>query len=80
MQQEMADGGHRALEAWLMAHRNTVPVVERLAGGAPPVGYRSAPLLMLAPHEQVSAVGPLEQVSCLPWRLGSPMTSAALRR
>jgi hypothetical protein len=75
MDEEMAGGGHRALEAWLMAHRNTVPVVERLAAGAPPVGYRSGRLRMMAPHEQVPVAGPLAEVSCLPWRLGSPMTS-----
>ncbi|MCZ4120246.1 hypothetical protein [Streptomyces sp. H39-S7] len=79
MREEMAQGGHRALEAWLMLHRNTVPVVERQAAPAPPAGYRSVPLRMLEPHRSVAAFGALEQVSCLPWRLGSPMTSVGLR-
>ncbi|MFF1962467.1 TniQ family protein [Streptomyces sp. NPDC058232] len=79
MGSEMAAGGHRALEAWLMAHRNTVPVKERLALSAPADGYRSRPLALMAPHRDVPAFGPLEAVSCLPWRLGSPMTSVAAR-
>lgn len=74
MEEEMDAGGHRALEAWLVAHRNTVPVVERVAAEAPPAGYRSAPLRMMAPHEQIPVSGPLAEASCLPWRLGSPMT------
>lgn len=80
MAEEMAAGGHRALEAWLMAHRNTVPVVERLARPVPPTGYRSWPLQMLEPHRDVSGFGPLEAVSCLPWRLGAPMTGITARR
>ncbi|RNG17858.1 TniQ family protein [Streptomyces botrytidirepellens] len=79
MREEMAEGGHRALEAWLVAHRNTVPVVERLARSAPAAGYRSAPLRMMEPHGEVPRFGPLEQVTCLPWRLGSPMTSVTRR-
>lgn len=78
MAEEMAAGGHRALEAWLMAHRNTVPVRERLALPRPPEGYRSWPLRMMRPHLDVPRFGPLETVSCLPWRLGSPMTSVAV--
>jgi hypothetical protein len=72
---EMAEGGHRALEAWLVAHRNTVPVVRRLAQDVRPAA-RSVPMELLEPHRVVPSGGPLEQVSCLPWRLGSPMTSA----
>ncbi|MEI5011708.1 TniQ family protein [Streptomyces sp. PmtA] len=75
---EMADGGHRALEAWLMAHRNTVPVVQRLAREVRPAA-RSVPLELLEPHRVIPSAGPLEEVSCLPWRLGSPMTSVAFR-
>lgn len=75
---EMAEGGHRALEAWLMAHRNTVPVVRRLAGEVRPPA-RSVPLELLEPHRVIPSAGPLEEVSCLPWRLGSPMTSVAFR-
>ncbi|MFD5618464.1 TniQ family protein [Streptomyces yangpuensis] len=74
----MAEGGHRALEAWLMAHRNTVPVVQRLASEVRP-SVRGAPLELLEPHRVIPSAGPLEDVSCLPWRLGSPMTSVAFR-
>ncbi|MFH9229016.1 TniQ family protein [Streptomyces lydicus] len=79
MPEEMAEGGHRALEAWLMTHRNMVPVVDRLARPAPPAGYRSIPLRLLEPHATVSRFGALEQVTCLPWRLGEPMTSVSGR-
>ncbi len=75
---EIAEGGHRALEAWLVAHRNTVPVVRRLAQDGRPAA-RSVPMELLEPHRVVPSGGPLEQVSCLPWRLGSPMTSAGFR-
>ncbi|MFB4427068.1 TniQ family protein [Streptomyces sp. QL37] len=80
MASEMAAGGHRALEAWLMAHRNAVPVKERLALPAPEEGYRRRPLALMAPHRKVPAFGPLDAVSCLPWRLGAPMTSVVVRR
>ncbi|MEU0786816.1 TniQ family protein [Streptomyces sp. NPDC006173] len=79
MAQEMADGGHRALEAWLMAHRNTVPVVERLAREEGRAVARSVPLALMEPHRVVPSGGPLEQASCLPWRLGSPMTGMSWR-
>jgi hypothetical protein len=75
---EMAEGGHRALEAWLMAHRNTVPVVERLARQEGRAVARSVPLALMEPHRVIPSDGPLEQASCLPWRLGSPMTSVPL--
>ncbi|MEV5513884.1 TniQ family protein [Streptomyces flaveolus] len=75
MSREMAAGGHRALEAWLMAHRNTVPVAVRGARREERAVPRSVPLPLLEPHRTVSEYGPLEEVSCLPWRLGSPMTS-----
>ncbi|MFE0630858.1 TniQ family protein [Streptomyces sp. NPDC058864] len=76
MEQEMESGGDRALRAWLVKHRNTMPVVQRLVLPPRPSGYRSVPLRMLEPHREVAA-GELEAVSCLPWRLGSPMTSAS---
>lgn len=75
MGREMADGGHRALEAWLMAHRNTVPVVTRLARQEERAVPRSVPLPLLEPHRVVPDYGGWEEVSCLPWRLGAPMTS-----
>ncbi|MEV6948552.1 TniQ family protein [Streptomyces sp. NPDC051172] len=77
MREEMADGGHRGLEAWLMAHRNTVPVVTRLAQQEERAVPRSVPLPLLEPHRTIPLHGPLEQASCLPWRLGSPMTSTS---
>ncbi|MFJ4732539.1 TniQ family protein [Streptomyces sp. NPDC088770] len=79
LREEMADGGHRGLEAWLMAHRNTVPVVTRLAQSEERAVPRSVPLPPLEPHRTVPEYGPLEEVSCLPWRLGSPMTSMPWR-
>lgn len=78
MAEEMAEGGHRALEAWLMAHRNTVPVVERLARQEGRAVARSVPLALMEPHRVVPSNGPLEQASCLPWRLGAPMTGVPL--
>jgi hypothetical protein len=75
MGEEMADGGHRGLEAWLMAHRNTVPVVTRLAQQEERAVPRSVPLPQLEPHRVIPLHGPLEEASCLPWRLGSAMTS-----
>ncbi|MEU0765031.1 TniQ family protein [Streptomyces microflavus] len=80
LESEMREGGHRALEAWLMSHRNTVPVKDRLALPAPGKGYRRQPLALMAPHRKVPLFGPLEDVSCLPWRLGAPMTSVRARR
>ncbi|MES9594670.1 TniQ family protein [Streptomyces sp. NPDC007076] len=80
MGEEMADGGHRALEAWLMAHRNTVPVVTRLTQLEERAVPRSVPLPLLDPHRVIPVHGPLEEASCLPWRLGSPMTSVAAGR
>ncbi|MFI1376086.1 TniQ family protein [Streptomyces longwoodensis] len=77
MRAEMAAGGHRGLEAWLMAHRNTVPVVARLAQQEERAVPRSVPLPLLKPHRTIPAHGPLEEASCLPWRLGSPMTSVS---
>ncbi|MFC9679425.1 TniQ family protein [Streptomyces sp. NPDC056948] len=74
MVEEMAEGGHRGLEAWLMAHRNTVPVVTRLAQQGERAVPRSEPLPLLEPHRVIPPHGPLEEASCLPWRLGSPMT------
>ncbi|MEU2389027.1 TniQ family protein [Streptomyces sp. NPDC012461] len=79
MGQEMADGGHRALEAWLMAHRNTVPVVTRVARQEDRAVPRGVPLPLLEPHRVVPQHGQWEEVSCLPWRLGSPMTSMPWR-
>lgn len=79
MSDEMAAGGHRGLDAWLVAHRNTVPVKQRMALPAPAAGYRSWPLVMMEPHREVPGSGPLEAVSCLPWRLGTPMTSVTRR-
>ncbi|WP_237773372.1 hypothetical protein [Streptomyces luteocolor] len=77
MGEEMAAGGHRGLETWLMRHRNTVPVVTRLAQPERRAVPRSVPLPLLDPHHMVPAHGPLRDVSCLPWRLGTPMTSVA---
>ncbi|WP_430379274.1 TniQ family protein [Streptomyces sp. B1-3] len=74
---EMADGGHRGLEAWLVSHRNTVPVVARLAQQEERAAPRSVPLSPLEPHRTIPLHGPLEEASCLPWRLGSPMTSTS---
>ncbi len=74
LSEELAAGGERALHLWLMAHRNSVPVVARLAGSPPPPGYRAQQMQPLAPHQRL-AEGPWEQMSCLPWRLGEPMTS-----
>ncbi|MFD7924032.1 TniQ family protein [Streptomyces sp. NPDC059740] len=79
MGEEMAAGGHRGLEAWLVSHRNTVPVVERLARAEARAVPRSAPLALLEPHRVVPVHGRLEEVSCLPWRLGSPMTGMPFR-
>jgi hypothetical protein len=79
MRAEMADGGHRGLEAWLVAHRNTVPVAERLARREARAVPRSAPLALMEPHRVVPVHGPLEEASCLPWRLGSPMTGMPWR-
>ncbi|MGW0817014.1 TniQ family protein [Streptomyces viridiviolaceus] len=77
MVEEMADGGHRALEAWLMAHRNTVPVAARQAQQEERAVPRSVPLPLLEPHRVIAPHGRLEEASCLPWRLGSPMTSTS---
>ncbi|MEV7243098.1 TniQ family protein [Streptomyces sp. NPDC093248] len=74
LSQELAAGGERALNLWLMAHRNSIPVVARLAGTAPPPGYRAQQMQALAPHRR-PVEGRWEEVSCLPWRLGAPMTS-----
>ncbi|MEU2955919.1 TniQ family protein [Streptomyces xanthochromogenes] len=79
MREEMAAGGHRGLEAWLVSHRNTVPVVERLAGEQARAVPRSAPLMLMEPHRVVPVHGPLEEASCLPWRLGAPMTGMPWR-
>ncbi|MFF9157460.1 TniQ family protein [Streptomyces sp. NPDC014846] len=79
MGEEMAAGGHRGLEAWLMSHRNTVPVVERLARQEARAHPRSVPLALLEPHRVVPVHGPLEEASCLPWRLGARMTSMPWR-
>ncbi|MGW6521724.1 TniQ family protein [Streptomyces sp. NPDC054962] len=76
---EMAGGGHRGLEAWLVAHRNVVPVVEREARQEARAVSRSVPLALMEPHRVVPVHGPLEEASCLPWRLGSPMTSVPWR-
>ncbi|MGW2785949.1 TniQ family protein [Streptomyces populi] len=78
LSEELAAGGERALNLWLMAHRNTVPVVARLAGAAPPSGYRVQQMQPLAPHRRLLE-GRWEEVSCLPWRLGEPMTSVTWR-
>ncbi|MCQ9178651.1 TniQ family protein [Streptomyces sp. IBSBF 2953] len=77
MREEMADGGHRGLEAWLMSHRNTVPVVTRRARQEERAVPRSVPLPLLGPHRTIPLHGSLEEVSCLPWRLGSSMTSTS---
>ncbi|MFJ1568721.1 TniQ family protein [Streptomyces erythrochromogenes] len=74
LSEELAAGGERALHLWLMAHRNSVPVVARLTGSPPPPGYRAQQMRALAPHQRL-VEGPWEQMSCLPWRLGEPMTS-----
>lgn len=79
MSREMAAGGHRALETWLMAHRNTVPVSVREARQEAQGVPRSVPLPLLDPHRTVPEWGPLQEVSCLPWRLGAPMTSMPWR-
>lgn len=71
---EVAAGGERALHLWLMAHRNSIPVVARLAGSPPPPGYRAQQMQPLVPHRRV-VEGSWERMSCLPWRLGEPMTS-----
>lgn len=74
LSEELAAGGERALNLWLMAHRNSTPVVARLAGEPPPPGYREQQMQPLEPHRHLSG-GRWEEVSCLPWRLGEPMTS-----
>jgi hypothetical protein len=61
LSEELAAEGERALNLWLMAHRNSVPVVARLAGSPPPPGYRAQQMQPLAPHRRLAA-GPWEQV------------------
>ncbi|MFJ9127833.1 TniQ family protein [Streptomyces sp. NPDC102340] len=70
----MEQGGYRALREWTLLHRVQDPVVSRLAGGAPPVDYLSQQLPVLDPHRGSVACGPLEDASCLPWRLGRPVS------
>lgn len=71
----MEHSGYRALRAWTMQHRITTPVAARLVQTPPPPGYRSGQLQPLEPHCPLPGPGPLEDLSCLPWQLGTPMTS-----
>lgn len=75
MPEQMEHGGYRALRTWTVRHRITTPVVARRAQTAPPPGYRSGQMQPLEPHRPLSEDDMLEESSCLPWRLGGPVTS-----
>ncbi|MFI0766140.1 TniQ family protein [Streptomyces sp. NPDC021218] len=74
MSEEMEQGGYRMLREWTLQHRITTPVVARLAQQTPPPGYRSEPLRPMEPHLTLPERGPLEDASCLHWRLGQAVT------
>ncbi|MGW2586187.1 hypothetical protein ACWCYZ_33570 [Streptomyces virginiae] len=77
MAEGMERGGYRALRAWTMEHGITTPVAVRRRQPAPPPGYRREHLPLMDPHGVLPERGPLGEVSCLPWRLGTPVTSRA---
>ncbi|MFF9127970.1 hypothetical protein ACF09J_32740 [Streptomyces sp. NPDC014889] len=69
-------GGYRMLREWTLQHRIAQPVVDRLAQPAPPPGYRTERLPVMDPHQCLPEHGPLEDASCLDWRLGRPVMAA----
>jgi hypothetical protein len=74
MPDEMERGGYRMLREWTLQHRIAAPVVIRLEQEAPPPGYRSEQLQPMEPHRTLPERGPLEEASCLAWRLGQAVT------
>ncbi|MFI7368207.1 TniQ family protein [Streptomyces sp. NPDC050149] len=74
MSAPMGYGGYRALREWTLQHSADEPVVVRLGREAPPPDYLSQRLPVLEPHVGGFDQGPLEDASCLPWRLGRPVS------
>ncbi|MFD3580505.1 hypothetical protein [Streptomyces sp. NPDC058644] len=70
----MEQGGYRVLREWTLQHRVSTPVTQRLTLPAPPPGYLSQHLPSLEPHRVLPKRGRLEDVSCLEWRLGQPVS------
>ncbi len=70
MSAPMEYGGYRALREWTLLHGVDGPVVARLGREAPPADYLSQRLPVLQPHVGGVGQGPLEDASCLAWRLG----------
>ncbi|MFD5123621.1 TniQ family protein [Streptomyces sp. NPDC058385] len=68
-------GGYRALREWTLLHRVDTPVAARLMCTAPPPDYLSQQLPVLEPHVAGLEYGPLEDASCMPWRLGRPVSA-----
>ncbi|WP_145501115.1 hypothetical protein [Streptomyces sp. CFMR 7] len=74
MSAPMEYGGYRALREWTLLHGVDGPVVARLGREAPPADYLSQRLPVLQPHVGGVGQGPLEDASCLAWRLGRPVS------
>ncbi|MET9378824.1 TniQ family protein [Streptomyces sp. NPDC002992] len=75
MTEGMERGGYRALRAWTIEHSIATPVAVRRRQTPPPPGYLRERLPLMEPHRGLVERGPLEDVSCLPWKRGGSVTT-----